>query len=307
MGGSHDSGQIKAKHSSTSSRKKIIDSDDESDALTSVPDMTPAAVTGEPTPAFDMEADISTLQPATFSTIQRTPLQPMLTLSWKHSVNIMAEAVLSPLIHICEICDRPILSYGRMIPCKHVFCHGCAAGQSGTCSRCGDRVARVERAGLGTLYMCLHEGARYTNAGCRRTYLSQRDLQAHIKHRHRRSLGSGGAVGPPPAVDRPAVEPRVPPALAPSMMRGNDPRSFSRLPCSRDPRDPRVLACDGAPSAPAGPASTPFVNPQHQFYQATLPPPGVQLQQQRGYPAVPQQQGWNNPAPQPSPGTRYLH
>lgn len=32
--------------------------------------------------------------------------------------------------------------------------------------------------------MCTHGGTRYGNAGCRRTYLSQRDLQAHINHRH---------------------------------------------------------------------------------------------------------------------------
>lgn len=32
--------------------------------------------------------------------------------------------------------------------------------------------------------MCTHEGTRYGSTGCRRTYLSQRDLQAHINHRH---------------------------------------------------------------------------------------------------------------------------
>lgn len=32
--------------------------------------------------------------------------------------------------------------------------------------------------------MCTHEGSRYGNDGCRRTYLSQRDLRAHINHRH---------------------------------------------------------------------------------------------------------------------------
>lgn len=32
--------------------------------------------------------------------------------------------------------------------------------------------------------MCTHGGSRYGTTGCRRTYLSQRDLQAHINHRH---------------------------------------------------------------------------------------------------------------------------
>lgn len=36
---------------------------------------------------------------------------------------------------------------------------------------------KIERCDLGSVYLC-----RIT--GCRRTYLSQRDLEAHIKHRH---------------------------------------------------------------------------------------------------------------------------
>lgn len=47
-----------------------------------------------------------------------------------------------------------------------------------------DKVTRVEQTGLGTVFMCTHAGTRYGNTGCRRTYLSQRDLQAHINHRH---------------------------------------------------------------------------------------------------------------------------
>lgn len=45
------------------------------------------------------------------------------------------------------------------------------------CPRCMEKVSRVEQTGLGTVFMCTHEGTRYGNAGCRRTYLSQRDLQ----------------------------------------------------------------------------------------------------------------------------------
>lgn len=45
------------------------------------------------------------------------------------------------------------------------------------CPRCGDKVFRVEKTGLGTVFMCQTES-------CKRTYLSQRDLQAHIEHRH---------------------------------------------------------------------------------------------------------------------------
>jgi hypothetical protein len=45
------------------------------------------------------------------------------------------------------------------------------------CPRCLEKVTRVEQTGLGTVFMCTHGGTRYGNTGCRRTYLSQRDLQ----------------------------------------------------------------------------------------------------------------------------------
>merc|ERR1712150_334169 len=50
-----------------------------------------------------------------------------------------------------------------------------------------------EQAGLGSIYMCSHGGSRYGSNGCRRTYLSQRDLQAHIQHRHMKQQQSAFA------------------------------------------------------------------------------------------------------------------
>ena len=41
-------------------------------------------------------------------------------------VNLVGKKVLNPMIHCCDQCLKPILIYGRMIPCKHVFCLGCA-------------------------------------------------------------------------------------------------------------------------------------------------------------------------------------
>lgn len=87
------------------------------------------------------------------------------------------------MIHCCDKCLKPILIYGRMIPCKHVFCLRCARLETQQCPRCLEKVSRVEQTGLGTVFMCAHGGTRYGSAGCRRTYLSQRDLQAHINHR----------------------------------------------------------------------------------------------------------------------------
>ncbi|XP_055534262.1 E3 ubiquitin-protein ligase Hakai [Wyeomyia smithii] len=134
---------------------------------------------------IDMEADISQLEAPTFTTISRGPPEPMLRLNWDHKVNLIGEKVLNPMIYICDLCDKPILIYGRMIPCKHVFCLKCARSENlKICPRCKEKAVRVEQTGLGTVFMCTHGGTRYGSTGCRRTYLSQRDLQAHINHRH---------------------------------------------------------------------------------------------------------------------------
>lgn len=158
--------------------------------------------------SYSMDTDISKLEAPTFTTLDtRGPSQKMMELSWDHRVNLIGKKVVNPMIHNCDQCDAPILIYGRMIPCKHVFCYKCAlaafnqpstqdssadtrttnASVQGTtkrCPRCKDKVVRVEQAGLGSIYMCQHGGSRYGSNGCRRTYLSQRDLQAHIHHRH---------------------------------------------------------------------------------------------------------------------------
>lgn len=47
------------------------------------------------------------------------------------------------------------------------------------CPKCNDKVLRVEKNRIGCVYVCIYEA-------CQRTYLSQRDLEAHIAHRHLR-------------------------------------------------------------------------------------------------------------------------
>lgn len=49
---------------------------------------------------------------------------------------------------------------------------------------CSDPVQRIEQSQRGALYMCS------VVPGCKRTYLSQRDLQAHVNHRHLRAAKS---------------------------------------------------------------------------------------------------------------------
>ncbi|XP_065214988.1 E3 ubiquitin-protein ligase Hakai-like isoform X2 [Planococcus citri] len=131
-----------------------------------------------------MDADITQLEAPTFSTINKGPPEPMLRLNWDHKTHLIGEKVINPMIHCCDKCKAPILIYGRMIPCKHVFCSSCAEQESKACPRCQEKIVRIDKAGLGTVFMCTFGGSRYGNTGCRRTYLSQRDLQAHINHRH---------------------------------------------------------------------------------------------------------------------------
>lgn len=156
------------------------------------------------TPTYSMDTDISTLEAPTFTTLNQGPSQTMMALRWDHPVNLIGKKVLekrpsvtssschvvfqvvNPILHICDKCQLPILSYGRL-SCKHVLCFACAQARKdsgGQCSRCNVKVSTVEQAGLGNIFMCAYGGSRYGPDGCRRTYLSERDLQAHIKFRH---------------------------------------------------------------------------------------------------------------------------
>jgi len=105
-------------------------------------------------------------------------------LNWNHKINLIGEKSIEQRVHLCDICAEPILYYGRLIPCKHVFCYDCAIEIQekltlpGCCLNCNERIARIERVELNSMYICNHDKI------CKRTYLSQRDLLAHIQHRH---------------------------------------------------------------------------------------------------------------------------
>eukprot|EP00066_Takifugu_rubripes_P010598 XP_003978564.2 PREDICTED: E3 ubiquitin-protein ligase Hakai [Takifugu rubripes] len=120
---------------------------------------------------------------------QRRFPQPLF---WDYKLNLIGEKDDVP-IHFCDKCGLPIQIYGRMIPCKHVFCYECALlhekkGEKMcpglTLYNCTDPVQRIEQCQRGSLYMCS------IVPGCKRTYLSQRDLQAHVNHRHMRAAKS---------------------------------------------------------------------------------------------------------------------
>ncbi|KAI3999110.1 Cbl proto-oncogene like 2 [Homo sapiens] len=99
-------------------------------------------------------------------------------------INIIGEKDDLP-IHFCDKCDLPIKIYGRIIPCKHAFCYHCAnlydkVGYK-VCPRCRYPVLRIEAHKRGSVFMCS------IVQQCKRTYLSQKSLQAHIKRRHKRA------------------------------------------------------------------------------------------------------------------------
>lgn len=104
--------------------------------------------------------------------------------------------------------------------------------------RCGDKVSRIEQCPLGSVFVCSYGSARHGVEGCRRTYLSYRDMEAHVKHRHAKkdtpttnpqqsipnmSQPPPNMANPPPQYLRPPMMPphgiivtHPPPNMAPS-------------------------------------------------------------------------------------------
>ncbi|KAI8511090.1 E3 ubiquitin-protein ligase Hakai [Branchiostoma belcheri] len=80
-------------------------------------------------------------------------------MKWDVKMNLIGKKINDPMLHLCEKCVCPVNLYGRM---------------------------RIEQCPRGAVFMCTFGDGKHGNKGCRRTYLSQRDLQAHINHRHKR-------------------------------------------------------------------------------------------------------------------------
>uniref|UniRef100_F6VJX7 E3 ubiquitin-protein ligase Hakai n=1 Tax=Xenopus tropicalis TaxID=8364 RepID=F6VJX7_XENTR len=97
---------------------------------------------------------------------------------WDFKLNLIGEKEDTP-IHFCDKCGLPIKIYGRMVG------HRCEY-------YCNDPVQRIEQCARGSLFMCS------IVQGCKRTYLSQRDLQAHINHRHMRATKPTARPQPEP-------------------------------------------------------------------------------------------------------------
>lgn len=154
-----------------------------------------------------------------------------------------------------------------------------------------EKVTRVEQTGLGTVFMCTHGGSRYGSNGCRRTYLSQRDLQAHINHRHVTS--STQPIEQQPEPERPPIRPP----------KSNDPRGSISISTSIRHRSNTIQSSTGVrtnlitvpiqDSAPIVHDTSQQQNYYNQYQpttaynQAQLPPMHIPPPQQTQYYAAP--------------------
>lgn len=130
-------------------------------------------------PAASISNPIST-QIFTATSRLNVPLHENKPLNWSHKIHLIGEKSMDKRVILCEICKEPILFYGRLFGCKHAFCFDCAVDlqeKAAGCLNCNEHIVKIDRVLHDSLYMCDHEN-------CKRTYISQRDLSAHVQHRH---------------------------------------------------------------------------------------------------------------------------
>lgn len=130
-------------------------------------------------PASSISNPIST-QIFTATSRLNVPLHENKPLNWSHKINLIGEKSIDRRVILCEICKEPILYYGRLFGCKHAFCFDCAIDlqeKGSGCLNCNEHIVKIDRVQHDSLYMCDHDN-------CKRTYISQRDLSAHVQHRH---------------------------------------------------------------------------------------------------------------------------
>jgi hypothetical protein len=195
-------------------------------------------------------------------------------LQWDHSLKLIGRPMPKyPLLHICEQCDLPILIYGRMKHCRHTFCRDCAKKAAGECPKCHEGDQTFEEASMGNMYICTYGGGRYDNKGCGRSYLSQRDLDAHIAYRHKEKSSTTTTTTTTTAIHPHLAGffPTGSSAINPPGIPNNFPTAVQGLPMPRGgvPMPP-LPAIGGFPPQ----AQPRFVTPTSVNW--TRPPPGYQ-------------------------------
>lgn len=124
--------------------------------------------------------------------------------------------------------------------------------------RCGEKVTRIEQCQLGTVFVCSYGSPRHGPGGCRRTYLSYRDMEAHIKHRHAKKDAPIPAPMPAQQPIRSMAQP--PPNIT------NPPPQFMRPPNPNFPPPGHMVnhpPPSMAPTANVPPPGIPVVSHQH--------------------------------------------
>lgn len=135
-----------------------------------------------------------------FSTRRSHPIEKM---NWNLNMNNISQKINDQPMDVCMICSLPILIYGRLIPCKHVMCIQCANSiELKMCLKdaCNENIERIDKAYKGGIFVCNYDLDYMNNSSniekfrlhpdlshkrlCGRSYMSQRDLNSHIQHRH---------------------------------------------------------------------------------------------------------------------------
>lgn len=206
-------------------------------------------------------SDKATPATPTVSSSKKVPINVVLRsgedLQWDQKIHLVGRCVKDPAMHICESCSLPVLIYGRMKHCRHAFCRDCAKKATGTCPKCKESGQIFEEAAMGGVYICTHGGGRYDNKGCGRSYLSQRDLDAHILYRHSK--------------DKPLAPPLQPPGLKNPMP--SFPIAFFQPGMVRPDFIPPPGLPPGFPSAAIG--LPPGAALQHQGIRPPMAPPNT--------------------------------
>ena len=146
--------------------------------------------------------------------------------------------------------------------------------------RCHDPVNRIEQSAVGTVFICTYGGTKHGVSGCHRTYLSQRDLQAHIDHRHLRDRGekkSNAGASPAISSTQPAALPQETFVSLPSSMHQPPPMQPQLTSMAPGGTDPNMLFLHSRPDPMHMPGAPPSGLPP-----TNVPPPlhGLPPQQQ---------------------------
>lgn len=88
-------------------------------------------------------------------------------------------------------------------------------------------MTRIEQNPLGTVFVCFYGSSRHGPGGCKRTYLSYRDMEAHVKHRHKKKEPAPPVSGQQMAT---APAPLISLAQPPPNMSQPPPHQFMRAP-----------------------------------------------------------------------------